>query len=79
MPSIRDVKDLKPIIDETIKTLYGEEATNIRIRSASQLPAHSPEKELWYVSVDFEDAEKEYIVALNVKLSYGQVTDSKRL
>ena len=77
MGEVKDVRDLKPIVEKTIKTLYGEGVKDIKMREASQYPILAEKKTFWKVVVDFVDEEYERTVELNVNISDGTVTETR--
>ena len=77
LPAVKDVKDLKPIVDKTIKTLYGEDVEDLKIRSATQCPLLWDEKTFWSVTADFLRRNYEYTVDLYVQISDGTVTSAR--
>ena len=73
MPEIKDVKDLKSIVEKTIKALYGEEVTDLKISGATQFPIYGA-KTFWAVTVEFQDDKYVYGVELSVQMNDGTVT-----
>lgn len=70
---IEDVKDLKPIVEETVKTLYGENTQNVKIREADQYPIFGP-LEWWKVEAEFEDDKFKYLIEMKIQMEDGKVT-----
>lgn len=71
--TIEDVKDLRPIVEETVKTLYGENTQNIKIRKADQYPIFGA-LEWWKVEAEFEDDKFKYLVEVKIQMEDGKVT-----
>ena len=72
--TVRDVNDLKPIVEKTIKTLYDENITDLKIIYAKPRPTIG-RLESWYIHVDFKNTKHSYSVALTVDASDGRVTE----
>lgn len=73
---IKDVTELKPIAEKTMKALYGEGIRNMRIRRAEQYPIFGS-KEWWYSEVEFEDDEFKYLIRMHIQMADGKVTETK--
>ena len=71
--AIEDAKGLKPIIENAIKSSYGETTQNIVILRANQIPILDQVKESWRTTVEFDDNKTKYEVSVDIRVSDGSV------
>ena len=50
---VKEVEQLKPIIELAIKSIYGKSIQDIELLKATQIPIFDEEKELWRSAVEF--------------------------
>lgn len=75
---IRDVTDLKPIVEKVIKTLYGENVEDITIKYTKPYPSEA-QIESWYLHVEFRKPEYSCSISLNIQASDGRVTQTNEI
>jgi hypothetical protein len=59
---IKDANELKPIVDKTVKTLYGQDAKNVILKFSQQ----DARTKTWYVQVEFEALGHGRAVSMNI-------------
>ena len=75
MAKIKDAKDLQPIVEAKIKTMYGKEIENVKIKDVRQID------QLWVVRADCNDIKRKYTVRLDITLdgTVKEATETGRL
>ena len=76
---LKDVTELKPIIDKMVKLLYGKSMENIEIMKADQFPLSVEPKQGWLVHARFNDDVYEYTVQMYIQAVDGRITKSVEL
>ncbi|MCJ2563276.1 MAG: hypothetical protein LN417_04215 [Candidatus Thermoplasmatota archaeon] len=69
---VKEVSDLKPIVEKAIKGNYGEDVANIKVTQATKGPMFGIERS-WSVWAEFEDKSNKYSVNLGVEIATGLV------
>jgi hypothetical protein len=71
---VSNATELKPIVEEAVKALYGEAMKNIKILKADRFPLFKEPKQGWLIHTEFNDDKYEYSVHLDVQMADGRVT-----
>ena len=74
--SIKNETDLRPIVNEAVKALYGQEMQNVKILKANRLPLFKEPKQSWLVDIEFNDDRYEYTIQIDVHVADGRLTRS---
>lgn len=75
---VKDVTELKPIVEKMVRLLYGESVDNIEIVKPNH-PLFSEPKQGWLVYVRFNGDRYEYMVQMYIHKAYGRITRSLEL
>ena len=76
---VKNATELKPIVETSVKALYGQPMKNIKILKADQFPLFKEPKQSWLVHAEFNDDECEYAVQMDVQMADGRITRSVEL
>ncbi|MFC2008208.1 hypothetical protein ACFLT0_00750 [Chloroflexota bacterium] len=76
---VNNATELKPIVEMSVKALYGQPMKNIKILKADQFPLFKEPKQSWLVHTEFNDDEYEYAVQMDVQMADGRITRSVEL
>ena len=76
---VKDVTQLRPIVEKAVKGLYGQEMQNIKVMKADQFPLFREPKKGWLVHTEFNDDKYEYAVQMDVQMADGRITRSVEL
>lgn len=76
MHSIRSEIDVKTRAVAVIKTLYGNDITDLQIRSLFPLP-NEQQKEQWDVQTNFMLNDLQYVVDLTIREQDGVTTNAR--
>ena len=76
---VKDVTQLRPIVEKAVKGLYGQEMQNIKVMKADQFPLFREPKQGWLVHAEFNDDKYEYAVQMDVQMADGRITRSVEL
>jgi hypothetical protein len=77
--AVEDVEELEPIIEDALKSTYGETAQNIEILRANQIPILDQKKESWRATVEFDDSKIKYQVSIDIRISDGSVKRTEEI
>lgn len=73
---VNNATELKPIVEKTVKALYGEAAQNIKILKADRVPLSKGPKEGWLGHAEFGNDKYEYHVQMDVQMADIRITRS---
>ncbi len=73
---LNDVKQLTPVVQKVITTMYGNKVKDITIRIAEKF---TMKPDMWDVAVDFKDDKNQYTVDLEVNANDGRVTSAREI
>ncbi len=76
---VKSATELKPIVENAVKVLYGEGMKNIKILKADQVPLFKEPKQSWLVHTEFNDDKYEYAVQMDVQMADGRISRSVEL
>lgn len=76
---VNNVTELKPIVEKTVKVLYGEAMQNIKILKAERFPLFREPKEGWLVHAEFNDDNHEYSLQMDIQMADGRITRAVEL
>ena len=76
---VKDVTELKSIVEKAVKALYGEAMQNVKILKADRFPLFREPKEGWLIHVEFDDGKYQYSVQMDVQMADGRITRSVEL
>ena len=76
---VTEVEQLKPIIERSIKSIYGESIQNIELLRATQIPILDEEKELWRTAVEFNNGKTKYEVSIDIRIADGTVKRTEEI
>lgn len=76
---VNNATELRPIVENAVKALYGEAAQNIKILKADRVPLFKEPKEGWLVHAEFSNDKYEYHVQMDVQIADGRITRSVEL
>ena len=76
---VEDVEKLGPIIENALKSTYGETVQNIEILRANQIPILDQKKESWRATVEFDDSKIKYQVSIDIRISDGSVKRTEEI
>ena len=76
---VKEVEQLKPIIELSLKSTYGESIKNIELLRATQIPILDEEKELWRTAVEFDNGTTKYEVSIDIRISDGTVKRTEEI
>jgi hypothetical protein len=70
---VKEVKEIRPIIENAVKVTYGETVQGIELLRASKIPILDEKKEFWRVTVEFDDGETKFQVSIEIRIADGTV------
>jgi hypothetical protein len=73
---LSDPKQLTPVVQKVITTLYGDKVKDLTIRIAERF---TMKPDLWDVAVDFKDDRNQYTVDLEINAHDGKVTSAREI
>jgi hypothetical protein len=73
---LSDPKQLTPIVNKVIRTLYGTKVRNLTIRIAERF---TMKPDFWDVAVDFKDSTNQYTVDLEINANDGKVVSAREI
>jgi len=76
---VNDVKELIPIIENSLKSTYGEGIQNIKLLRANQIPIIDDKKESWRAIVKFDNGKTRHEVSIDVRISDGSVKRTEKI
>ena len=76
---IKTATELKPVVEQAVKALYGHVMQNTKILKADRFPLFKEPKEGWLVHAEFNDEKYEYAVQLDIQIADGRITRSVEL
>jgi hypothetical protein len=76
---VKNATELKPIVEQAVKALYGHAIQNTKILKADRFPLFKEPKEGWLVHAEFNDDKYEYAVQMDVQMTDGRITRSVEL
>jgi hypothetical protein len=68
-----EFEELRPVIEDALKSTYGGTIRNIEILRANQIPILDQVKESWRATVEFDDSKTKYKVSIDIRISDGSV------
>ena len=71
---INNATELMPIVEKTVKALYGQAMQNIKILKADRFPLFKEPKQGWLVHAEFNDDRYEYSIQMDIQMADGRVT-----
>ena len=77
--SVNNAIQLKPLVEKTVKVLYGGAMQNIKILKAERFPLFREPKQGWLVHAEFNDDEYEYSIQMDVQMADGRITRTVEL
>ena len=76
---IKNATQLMPIVEKSVKALYGQAMQNVKILKTDRFPLFKEPKEGWMVHAEFNDDKYEYSVQMDVQMADGRITRSVEL
>ncbi len=76
---VSSATELKPIVEQAVKALYGEAMQNIKILKADRFPLFKEPKQGWLVHAEFSDDKYEYSIQMDVQMADGRITRAVEL
>ncbi|MFC1871621.1 hypothetical protein ACFLYF_04400 [Chloroflexota bacterium] len=76
---VKEVEQLQPIIELSLKSTYGEHIQDIELLRATQIPILDEEKELWRTSVEFNNGTTKYEVSIDIRIADGTVKRTEEI
>lgn len=73
---LSEPKQLTPIVNKVIRTLYGSKVRNLTIRIAERF---TMKPDFWDVAVDFKDSKNQYTVDLEINANDGKVVSAREI
>jgi len=73
---LNDPKQLTPIVQKVITTLYGDKVKDTTIRIVERF---TMKPDFWDVAVDFKDDKKQYTVDLEINANDGKVVSARQI
>ena len=73
---LNDPKQLTPIVQKVITTLYGDKVKDITIRIVERF---TMKPDFWDVAVDFKDDKNQYTVDLEINANDGKIVSARRI
>jgi len=76
---VKEIEQLKPIIELSLKSTYGEPIQDIELLRATQIPILDEEKELWRTTVGFNNGTTKYEVSIDIRIADGTVIRTEEI
>lgn len=76
MYMLNDPKQLNPIVQKAITTMYGDKVKELTIRIAEKF---TMKPNVWDVAVDFKDDRNQYTVDLEINANDGKITSAREI
>lgn len=76
MTDIKDVGQIKPLVQNVINAMYGNDVKDLRFRIVEKF---TMKPNVWDVAVDFKDERNEITVDLEVDGRSGRVTSAREI
>jgi len=73
---LNDPKQLTPIVQKVITTLYGDKVKDITIRIVERF---TMKPDFWDVAVDFKDDKNQYTLDLEINANDGKVVSARQI
>lgn len=73
---LNDPKQLTPIVQKVVTSLYGDKVKDITIRIVERF---TMKPDFWDVAVDFKDDKNQYTVDLEINANDGKVVSARQI